>query len=86
MVEQTDACECHCDIVLVAGLDNVVVADRAAGLCDVLNAGLLCSLDVLLPVKPVQLKTGPTPGLAALLPIMLLLSGLDLTNLDSHLV
>lgn len=38
VVEETDSCKCHCDIVLVAGLDNVVVTDRAARLCDILNA------------------------------------------------
>lgn len=38
VVEKSDACECHCDVVLVAGLDNVVVTDRTARLCNVLNA------------------------------------------------
>ena len=38
VVEKSDSCECHSDIVLVAGLDNVVIADRAAGFCNVSNA------------------------------------------------
>ena len=45
-MEQADAGECHCDIVLVAGLDDIVVTDRTAGLCNVSNNGLLCTLDV----------------------------------------
>lgn len=45
-MEQTNACECHCNAVLVADFDNVIVADRAAGLRDVLHAALVRSLDV----------------------------------------
>ena len=37
-MEQTDACECHSDVVLIACLDNIVVTDRTAGLCNVLYA------------------------------------------------
>ena len=33
MVEKSDSRECHCDTVLVAGVDNIIVTDRAAGLC-----------------------------------------------------
>ena len=46
MVEQPDASECHGDAVLVAGHDDVVVADAAAGLCDELDAALVGPLDV----------------------------------------
>ena len=45
-MEQTNACECHCNAVLVADFDNVIVADRAAGLRDVLHAALVRSFDV----------------------------------------
>ena len=46
MVEQSYAGECHCDAVLVAGHDDVVVANAAAGLCDVLYATLVSPLHV----------------------------------------
>ena len=46
MVEQSDTGERHSHIVLVAGLNNVVVSDRTAGLSNILNAGTLCSLDI----------------------------------------
>ena len=46
MVEQSDTRKRHSDIVLVAGLDNVVVTDRAAGLRDVLNARFVGSFDI----------------------------------------
>ena len=45
-MEQSYAGERHSHAVLVAGLDNVVVADRAARLCDVLNARLVSALDI----------------------------------------
>ena len=47
MVEKTHSCECHCHAVLIAALDNDIVTDRSAGLCDILNAGLLRSLDII---------------------------------------
>ena len=47
MVEQADAGECHCDAVFVTGIDNVIVTDGAARLCDILNAGTFCTLDVI---------------------------------------
>ena len=46
MVEQSYACECHCNAVLVAGHDDVVVADAAACLGNVLNAALVGALHV----------------------------------------
>ena len=47
MVEQSHSCERHGHAVLVAAVDNHVVADRSAGLCDVGNAALLRTLDVI---------------------------------------
>ena len=38
VVEKSDSCECHSNIVLVAGFDNIIVTDRTAGLCNILNA------------------------------------------------
>ena len=46
MMEQAHLSKRHHHSILIAALDNYVVADRAAGLCDVLNAGLLRSLDI----------------------------------------
>ena len=46
MVEQTYARKRHCNIVLVAGIDNVVVTDRTAGLCNVLHTAFVCAFNV----------------------------------------
>ncbi len=45
-MEQPDAAECHCDAVLIAGVDDLLVADGAAGLDDGSNAGAAGPLDV----------------------------------------
>ena len=47
MVEQTDTCEGHSHAVLVTALDDSVVSDGSARLCDVLDAALLRALDVI---------------------------------------
>ncbi len=46
MVEQAHARKCHDNAVFVRGLDDVVVADRSAGLGDILHAGFPRALDV----------------------------------------
>ena len=46
VVEQSHVSEGHGHIVLVAGLDDIVVTDAAAGLCDILHAALVSTLDV----------------------------------------
>ena len=46
MVEKTDSRECHCDIVLVAGIDNIVITDRSTRLCNVFYAALVCAFDI----------------------------------------
>ena len=46
VVEQSHVSEGHGHIVFVAGLDDIVVTDAAAGLCDVLHATLVGALDV----------------------------------------
>ena len=46
-MEKTHSRECHGNTVLIAALDYDIVADRAAGLCNILNAGLLRSLDII---------------------------------------
>ena len=46
MMEQAHTGERHGNAVLVRGLDHVVIADGAARLYDVLNAGLACALYV----------------------------------------
>ena len=47
MMEQTDSGKCHCHIVFVAGLDNVIVTDGTARLCNICNAASMCALDVI---------------------------------------
>ena len=47
MVEQANAGEAHDHVVAVAGLDDVVIPDTAAGLCDILHAAAECSLNVI---------------------------------------
>ena len=46
VMEKTHACEGHRDAILVAGVDNMVVADGATGLGDVLHTALVGALDV----------------------------------------
>ena len=46
MMEQSYACKCHGDAVLVAGHNNMVVTDRAASLCNELYTALVGTLDV----------------------------------------
>ena len=45
-MEQPDAAESHRDVVLVAGVDDLLVADGAAGLDDGGHAGTAGALDV----------------------------------------
>ena len=47
MMEQADSRKRHCNAVLIAGFNYIVVTDRTAGLCDKLNAALVCALDVI---------------------------------------
>ena len=46
MVEQTYASECHCDAVFVASLNNMVIAYRAAGLCNEFHTALMSAFYV----------------------------------------
>ena len=46
VVEQADASEGHGDVVLVTGHDDMVVADGATGLGDVLDPTLVGTLDI----------------------------------------
>ena len=46
MMEQADTCECHCDAILVASVNDIVVTYRTASLCDILYAALVSTLDV----------------------------------------
>ena len=46
MVEQSDAGEGHYHMVFVAAVDDSIVTDGAAGLCDVFYAALVSSLDI----------------------------------------
>ena len=46
VVEKADSCEGHSDIVLIAGLDDIVITYRAACLGDIAYAALVCALDI----------------------------------------
>ena len=46
MMEQTHTREGHGNAVFVAGLDDIVVTDTAAGLCNVFHATLVGTFDV----------------------------------------
>ena len=47
MVEKTHAGEAHYHAVIVAGFDDVIVSDRAAGFSDISYAALGCSFNVI---------------------------------------
>ena len=46
MMEQAYTCKRHGYAILVAGVDNIVVAYAASSLCDILYAALVGTLDV----------------------------------------
>lgn len=46
MMEQAHASESHDHALLVALFDDQIIADRATGLCDVLNTGGESTLDI----------------------------------------
>ena len=46
MMEQAYTCKRHGYAILVAGVDNIVVAYAASSLCDILYATLVGTLDV----------------------------------------
>ena len=45
-MEQTNSGECHCNSVFVAGFNDVVVADRTAGLCNKSDTATVSALNV----------------------------------------
>ena len=47
VMEQSDPGKYHCHVVLVTAFDDRVIADRAAGLCNVFYAALMCAFDVI---------------------------------------
>lgn len=46
MMEQTDSRKCHYNAIFIANLDYIVITNRSARLCDVLNAALVRTLNV----------------------------------------
>lgn len=46
MMEQSYACECHCDAILVACVDDMVVTNATSSLSNVLNTALVCTFDI----------------------------------------
>lgn len=47
MMEESYASKCHGNAVLVASVDNMVITDRTACLCDILHSALVGALDVI---------------------------------------
>ena len=47
MVEEAHAGKCHYHAVLISCLDNQIVADRSAGLCDIAYAALCRAVDII---------------------------------------
>ena len=84
MVEQPYAGEGHCDAVLVARHDDVVVADAAAGLCDVLHTALVCALHVV--AEGEESIAAQTDGRVLLNPGLLLLAAERLGFLGEELL
>ena len=46
MMEQANACECHCHAESVAGFNYIIITNGAAGLCHVGHTGAVRALDV----------------------------------------
>ena len=46
MMEQTDSRKCHYNAIFIANFDYIVITNRSARLCDVLNATLVCALNI----------------------------------------
>ena len=46
MMEEADACECHSDAVLIASLDDIVIANRTTSLCNVLHTTFVSTFNV----------------------------------------
>ena len=46
MVEQTYACECHCNAIFVASFDNMVIAYRTTCLCYEFHTALVSTFDI----------------------------------------
>ena len=46
MMEKALMCERHNHAVFVAGIYNIVVADRTARLCYIRNTAAMCSFDI----------------------------------------
>ena len=59
VMEQAHAGEGHGDAVFVAGVDDVVVTNRSAGLCNVFNARFVRTLDVVRRTG----RTHPNPAI-----------------------
>lgn len=45
-MEQSDACEAHGNVILVAGLDDIIIPDGTARLCDISHTASVCSLHI----------------------------------------
>ena len=46
MMKQTNAGECHRDSVFIASVNDIVIPDTSAGLCDIVYAALVSAFDI----------------------------------------
>ncbi len=46
-MEQAKASKGHCNAIFITGLNNIVVTNRTAWLCNVGNPGAVCPLNVI---------------------------------------
>ncbi len=46
-MEKSDSCKCHHHSILIAGIDNCVITDRSARLCNIFHATLMCTLNII---------------------------------------
>ena len=47
VMEQTKARKAHCHAVSVAGINHILIPDRAARLCHIFYTATVCSVDII---------------------------------------
>ena len=47
MMEQSDACECHCDAVLVARINHMIITNAATSLGYIFHTTLVSTFDII---------------------------------------
>ena len=47
MVEKSDSCEAHCDSILIACIDYIIIPYRTTRLCNIFNTAFMCSFYII---------------------------------------